>query len=277
MQLDLDLIGKARPAVPFDFDWRACATYALGVGAAADDLHLLWEKHPAFAVLPSFAVVPTTALVFGALRAVGADFRRLVHGAQRVRLHRPLPTAGRLLTEGGIAAIHDKGKGAVVLVDTVTADVDGPIFETRWSIFCRGQGGFGGERGGRPTLPEPVGEALLDIGLQTRPEQALLYRLSGDTNPLHVDPALAEKAGFERPILHGLCTYGFAVRALVDGLAGGTPGRVGLIDARFSGVVFPGDGLRVVAHGTAEPGVYRFEAHVGERPVLSHGLVEVSS
>lgn len=277
MPLDLSLVGQPRPAIPFDFDWRDCATYALGVGAGADDLHLLWEKHPAFAVLPTFAVVPTTALVFGALRAVGADFQRLVHGAQRVRIHRPLPTAGRLHTGGGIAAIHDKGKGAVVLIDTVTEDADGPVFETRWSIFCRGQGGFGGPRGDKPLLPEPLDAPLLDVALQTRPEQALLYRLSGDLNPLHVDPALATKAGFERPILHGLCTYGFAVRALIDGLAGGDPRRVRLIDARFSGIVLPGDALRVHACRTAEAGVHRFEAHVGERMVLSHGLLELAS
>jgi len=276
MQLDLSLIGKPRPAVPFDFDWRDCATYALGVGAGADDLHLVWEKHPAFSALPSFAVVPTTALVLGALRAVNADFGRLVHGAQRLRLHRPLPTAGRLHTDGGIAAIHDKGEGAVVIVETVTEDADGPIFETRWSIFCRGQGGFGGSRGERRTLPEPVGAPVLDVQLATRPEQALLYRLSGDTNPLHVDPARAEAAGFERPILHGLCTYGFAARALVDGLCGGDPNAMAVIEARFSGAVLPGDTLRVHACRTAEPGTYRFEAHVGDRRVLSHGRVEVT-
>ncbi len=276
MQLDLSLVGKSRPAEMFTYDWRDCATYALGVGAGADDLHLLWEKHPAFAALPTFAVAPTTDLVFGTLRAVGADLRRLVHGSQRIRLHRPLPTAGTLHTDGGVAAIHDKGKGAVVLIDTVTEDADGPIFETRWSIFCRGQGGFGGERGSTPPLPE-AGGSVFEATLQTRPEQALIYRLSGDENPLHVDPALAVEAGFERPILHGLCTYGFAVRSLIDGLCDGDPSRVGLIDARFSGVVLPGDTLRVAASATDAPGTYRFEAHVGERQVLSHGLLEVSS
>ncbi len=273
--LDLNLVGEPRPAVVFDYDWRDCATYALGVGAGADDLHLLWERHPAFAALPSFAVVPTTRLVFDALEAVGADFRRLVHGAQRIRMHRPLPTAGRLHTDGGIAAIHDKGKGAVVIIDTVTEDAEGPVFETRWSIFCRGQGGFGGARGSAAPLPEPVEGPVLDVGLPTRPEQALLYRLSGDVNPLHVDPALAKKAGFERPILHGLCTFGFATRALIAGLAEGAPDRLKAIGARFSGVVLPGDALRVQAWRTGVVGTLRFEAHVGERRVLSHGWVEV--
>lgn len=275
MQLDLSLVGRRRPSVDFDFDWRDCATYALGIGAGADDLHLLWEAHPSFAAVPSFAVVPTAELAFEALRAVGADFQRLLHGAQRIRLHRPLPTSGRWHTGGGISAIHDKGQGAVVVIDTVTEDADGPIFETRWSIFCRGQGGFGGARGPKPVVPEPAGEPVLDVTLPTRPEQALLYRLSGDTNPLHVDPALAAKAGFERPILHGLCTYGFAVRAMVEGLCGGDAARLRLVDARFSGVVLPGDALRVQARPTATPGAYRFEAHVGERQVLSHGVAEV--
>lgn len=274
MELDLDPIGKPRPASTFEYDWRACATYALGVGAS--DLRWLWEDHPAFAALPSFAVIPTTALVFDALRAVRADFTRLVHGAQRLRLHRPLPTAGRLRTEGVVSAVHDKGKGAVVLVDTVSRDADGPVFEARWSIFCRGQGGFGGERGVSRTPPDAVGEPVLDVALPTRPEQALIYRLSGDLNPLHVDPALAAKAGFDRPILHGLCTYGFAARALVEGCCGGDPARLRALEARFSGVVFPGETLRVVATRSAAPGALRFEVRVGERVVLDHGVAEVA-
>ncbi|MCA9544445.1 MAG: MaoC family dehydratase N-terminal domain-containing protein, partial [Myxococcales bacterium] len=148
MELDLSLVGKPLPETTFTYDWQRTALYALGVGAGTGDLPYLFEKHPAFAVVPSFAVVPTTDMVMDGLRAANADFRKLVHGAQTITLHAPVPAEGTLTTTGRITEIQDKGKGAVVLFDTATHAADGALlFETTWSIFCRGQGGFGGERG----------------------------------------------------------------------------------------------------------------------------------
>lgn len=275
MELRLDVLGAEQDPVVFEYDWKAVATYALGVGAGPDALHYTWEGAEGFRPVPSFAVVPTTTLVMKALGAIGADFRRLVHGSQSVRWLRPLPAMGQLKTTGRVSAVHDKGEGAVVVIDTETTDADGPLFESTWSIFCRGQGGFGGERGAASTLPEPAGDPVLGQSMSTRPDQALVYRLSGDRNPLHVDPVMAEKAGFERPILHGLCTYGFAVRALLDGLADGDPARLARVDARFSGVVLPGDTLELIARPTAVDGTYRFDVEVAGRSVLSHGVVEI--
>ncbi len=271
MALLLTLVGQPLPETTFTYDWQRTALYALGVGAGTNDLPWLFEKHPAYAVLPSFAVVPTTDMVMDGLRAAGADFRKLVHGAQTITLHAPLPAAGTLTTRGQITEIQDKGKGAVVIFKTQTVDPDDALlFETTWSIFCRGQGGFGGERGAAPEQhPATEGSVpLVKVTVPTRPDQALLYRLSGDFNPLHVDPALATQVGFDGPILHGLCTYGFAVREVITHLCDGDASRLCAFAARFSNVVYPGDALTLVAHPTADPAVVALEVSVGDRVVL---------
>lgn len=276
MTLKLDLVGQTLPESTHTYDWKDCALYAMGVGATTNDLGYVWEAHPDFKVIPSFAVVPTIEPCFAALRAVGADFRTLVHGAQTITLHAPLPKAATLRTVGRITEIQDKGKGAVVMYATETFDGDTLLFETTWSIFCRGQGGFGGERGARPASIEPVEGAapLAELTVQTRPEQALLYRLSGDLNPLHIDPNLATKVGFESPILHGLCTYGFAVREAITHLMDGDPSRLKRFSARFSQVVYPGDRLALTFLPSDTDGVAVFEAYVGDRKVLANGVVE---
>lgn len=278
MELDLDAVGKAIEAPPFAYDWKTCATYALGIGAGPDELAYTWEKAPAFKVAPSFAVVPTMPIVMDALARVRADFRTLVHGAQTITQHAPIPKRGTLHSEGRIREVLDKGKGAVVIIETNTRDAEGnALFDTEWSIFCRGQGGFGGSRGESEAAPEAKAGAApaFEDTLQTAPNQALIYRLSGDLNPLHVDPALATKVGFEGPILHGLCTYGFAVRAVLRHLCDGDPARLASFTARFSQVVYPGDALTVRAVPATEDGVYLLEAAVGDRTVLSNGVVRL--
>lgn len=177
-----------------------------------------------------------------------------------------------------MSEVQDKGKGAVVIIDTQTCDDLGElIVETQWLIFCRGQGGFGGPRGTSSEMPDaiPNHEPVLKATMKTSREQALLYRLNGDLNPLHVDPKLAEKAGFRAPILHGLCTYGFVTRAIVDQLCRGQPERFKSFSARFSREVYPGDNLDVRAYATRRSDTFRLSAAVGERTVLSNGLVEV--
>ncbi len=281
MELNLSALGVVHESEPFEYDWKNCATYALGIGAEAADLNYTWEGAGDFKVYPSFAVVPVQPIVFKVLHEVRADFRRLVHGEQTIRLHRAIPKKGTLKSKGKISEILDKGKGAVVLIETETFDAEGVLlFETSWSIFCRGQGGFGGERGSKKEQPQPKEGAapVLDLVLETSPEQALLYRLNGDFNPLHVDPVLAEKVGFKAPILHGLCSYGFAVRAVVKELCGDDPSRLKIFSSRFSREVYPGDTLHVTAveaAGATDGKRFLIQVDVGERTVLSNGLVEL--
>lgn len=278
MSLNLDVVGRTIEAPDFNYDWQAVATYALGIGAGPEALDYVWEGAEPMKVVPSFAVVPTMPIVMKALRDVGADFRKLVHGEQTILLHRPIAHEGTLHTTGRISNVWDKGKGAVVIIETETRDDRGPLFDTTWSIFCRGQGDFGGERGPTPNMPAPIADAVpaLAVTAQTAPNQALVYRLSGDLNPLHVDPGLASNVGFEGPILHGLCTYGFATRAVVDVLCDGDPARLKRFQARFSDVVYPGDALQISALPSEEPGEYLLSVRVGDRTVLSHGIVEIA-
>ncbi len=278
MDLDLTAVGQKLEAPTFAYDWKTCATYALGVGAGTDDLDYTWEGSKAFKVVPSFAVAPVQPIVMAALSRVRADMRTLVHGAQTITLHSPIAPKGALHSTGLITEVQDKGKGAVVIIATHTTDAAGaPVFDTEWSIFCRGQGGFGGPRGETPALPEaaPGAAPAFEVTMATAPNQALIYRLSGDLNPLHVDPALATKVGFERPILHGLCSYGYAVRAAVTHLCGGDPARLARFSARFSQVVYPGDALTVRAVPTTADRTWLLEVAVGDRTVLSHGVVDV--
>lgn len=277
--LDLALVGQTFEAPPFRYDAQRCALYALGIGSGPDELDFVWEGAAAFRVAPSFAVVPTFPIIHDALGRVRADLRTLVHGEQAIRLHAPIPSAGVLHSQGRISGIYDKGKAALVVLETETRDADGRrLFDTAWSIFCRGQGGFGGERGPAPATPEarPGAEAAFDVEMPTAPNQALVYRLGGgDLNPLHVDPALATKVGFPAPILHGLCTFGFATRAVLRSLCGGDPGRLRSMAARFSREVYPGETLRVRGVPSTTEGVVLVEASVGDRVVLSQGVAEV--
>jgi acyl dehydratase len=221
--------------------------YALGVGAGAEDLALTTESS---AERPLVSL-PTMALVLGdygasVLREVpGLDPARVVHGEQGLRLHRTLPTHGTLRAETVIDGIYDKGSGALIVLTTNARDVatDTPLFTSRIGAFARGLGGFGGSRGPTARHEPPIGKPTASLRLQTTPSQALLYRLSGDLNPLHSDPTFAARAGFSRPILHGLCTLGFAGRALIAKLCDGDPARVVSIHGRFAAPVFPGDEL----------------------------------
>ena len=275
--LNLDIVGKDLAPASFDYDWKTCALYALGIGAGAGELPFVFEQAEPFRVFPSFAVVPTFPVIVDALGQVNADWRTLVHGEQTITMHAAIPKQGRFVTVGRVSKILDKGKGAIVLIDTETRADDALLFETQYSIFCRGQGDFGGDRGARPELLEPAPGAApaFEWSGQTTANQAMLYRLSGDLNPLHIDPKLATKVGFEGPILHGLCTYGFATRAIVAELCGGDPTRLARFSARFSQTVYPGDALTIRALPSTTAGTYLLEASVGDRVVLSHGVVEL--
>lgn len=278
MQLDLQMVGRTLQGPDFTYDWKNGALYALGIGAGGEALDYTWEGSPDFKIYPSFAVVPVQSIIQDALMKIRADYRTLVHGEQTIRLHRRFPASGTLRSTGRIPAVYDKGKAAVVVIETETKDAQGNLIaETSWSIFCRGQGGFGGEPGGASPLPEaaPGAAPAFEADCPTTKDQTLLYRLNGDLNPIHVDAALATKVGFTGPILHGLCTYGNAVRQVVGRLCGGDPARLKRFSARFSGVVYPGDTISVRTVPAVAAGTYLLEARVGDRSVLSHGVVEL--
>jgi acyl dehydratase len=168
-----------------------------------------------------------------------------LHGTQRIDVHQPLPTAAKARASARVVAVYDKGSAAVVVSETTVADLDGSALWTATSsIFARGEGGFGGDRGpsGRMEPPERAPDAVLVT--PTAPQQALWYRLLGDRNPLHSDPEFAAAAGFPRPILHGLCTYGMVCKAVVDELLDGDVTCVASYGVRFAGVVLPGETLR---------------------------------
>jgi len=196
-------------------------------------------------VLPTYAVLIAQGRTSGSL----GDFDRamLVHAEQAIELHRPLPVAGTVRTTSTVTGIYDKGSGALVVTENVAVDAatGEPLATTRSSAFIRGEGGFGGERGTDAAWDRPDREPDHQVTYQTRPEQALVYRLSGDRNPLHVDPKFAARGGFDRPILHGLCTYGVTGRALLHVLCDSEPARFRSMSGRFSRPVWPGEALTV--------------------------------
>ncbi|MHB1928354.1 MAG: MaoC family dehydratase [Acidimicrobiales bacterium] len=220
-----------------------------GSGSGGSELEFTTENSDGVAqrVLPTFPVVVADG-ESELYRAVGSfDWAMLVHGEQSVELHAALPVAGHVRAVSSLTGIYDKGSGALVATETVATDaVTGrPVYTTRSSSFIRGEGGFGGDRGpsSRVELPERPPDHV--VAYATRPDQALLYRLCGDRNPLHSDPAFAARAGFPRPILHGLCTYGFTGRAVLHAVCGSDPGRFVAMSARFTRPVYPGQELAV--------------------------------
>ncbi|HEY1585755.1 MAG TPA: MaoC/PaaZ C-terminal domain-containing protein, partial [Polyangia bacterium] len=239
MAIKLDLVGKKSDPIPFAYTWKDTVLYALGVGAKVDELDFVYEgRGPK--VLPTFAVVPSFTSMISVAGDLGANPMMILHGEQKIILHRPIPANAKLSTVSEVKGIYDKGKGALVVVEARTADDKGEaLFDNVFSIFVRGEGGFGGERGPEAVKADPPAGAAPDFEVveQTTREQALLYRLSGDVNPLHADPNMAKFGGFDRPILHGLCTYGFAGRAVLKSACGGDPTKLRSFGARFAGVV----------------------------------------
>jgi acyl dehydratase len=248
--------AKALAAEPrsgeLTWDRKDVQLYHLGLGAgvpATDPDELRYTLESKLHVLPSFATVAgagSPGVISGlSMPGVDVDLARVLHGGQTIALHRPIPVEGKALATGRIAAVYDKGKAAVLVMRTEVADAEGPLWTNDAQIFVRGEGGWGGDRGPSTRLEEPTGAPDRTVERPVREEQALLYRLSGDWNPLHADPEFAKLAGFDRPILHGLCTYGMTLKAVVDTLLGGDVARVRSYTTRFAGVVYPGETLRI--------------------------------
>jgi acyl dehydratase len=277
------LLALKIPDIVQDYRAKDCILYALALGLGQDPVN---ESELAFVRGKDPKVLPTTAACFAYpyhwLRDLdtGVDWAKSVHGEQSLRMLRPMPQQGRLISRIRITDVIDKGagKGAIVYGERKLDDAQGPLAVLGFSIFCRGDGGFGGPKRESPA-PHPIPEGAPDLvcDLPTRPEMALIYSLSGDDNPLHGDPAHARAAGFPRPILHGLASFGLAGRALVQTICGHAPEKLVALSGRFSAPVFPGETLRTEIW--RDGAVASFRLRVLERDVtaINNGRAEVTA
>jgi acyl dehydratase len=258
--------------------------YHLGVGAganptAAKELEYTYEKN--LKVLPSYGVIP----VFGSMGRLGQvpgiqiNFALVLHGEQDLEIYQPLPTQAAITSQARIAGLYDKGKAALIVLEVDSSDASSgeKLFTNRFSIFARGEGGFGGDSGPKAGNAAPEREPDCVVESATLPQQALLYRLNGDKNPLHADPEFAKMGGFDRPILHGLCSYGIVCKAIVDSMLDGDTSRVARYQVRFAGVVFPGETL--VTSGWRDGDRILISAKTKEResPVISNAAITLRS
>jgi acyl dehydratase len=282
MPLNMDAVG--RTFGPSETSWTSkdALLYALGVGAGQDDplkeLEFTTENSHGVEqkVLPTYGVIVVQQ---GGPRQSIGDFNRamLVHAEQALTLHRPLAVQGRASITSKLVGIYDKGSGALVVTEATAADAESgePLLTTRSAAFIRGEGGFGGDRGPSATWERPDREPDHRASARTRTDQALFYRLSGDRNPLHSDPAFAARAGFPRPILHGLGSYGVTGRLLLHTLCGSDPARFRGMRARFSRPVLPGACLTVSMWVDGGRALFQTTDDDGQ-VVIDHGEVEFS-
>jgi acyl dehydratase len=260
MPIDPDVaIGARLPDQTFSWESTDVLLYHLGIGAgsrAGDNLDTAALRYTLddddLQVLPSFGVVAPTFHETDPppLDLPGCDINlsQVVHGSQEVSVNGAIPTFGSATLHTRITDVWDKGKAAVIWQEGHAVDAEGEtLWTVRSSIFVRGEGGWGGDRGTSTKVELPDRQADCDASYDVTPQQALLYRLCGDRNPLHADPQFAKAAGFPAPILHGLCSYGIVLRTVTDELLGGDAGKVRAFSARFAGVVFPGETIRVRA------------------------------
>lgn len=279
------LLARPFPDVPVEVAPRDAMLYALGIGFGSEPTN---PDHLRFAYEKTLAIFPTMPAVLGSPGmwfkdpAAGIDWTRVVHGEQEIRNHRSLQVGEPLTARSRVLDVTDKGegKGAVLTVERVLRDTDGrPVSTIVSTYLCRGDGGFGGPRGA-PEAPWPAPARPPDIiaAIPTLPQAALLYRHSGDMNPLHADPDFARRVSFERPILHGLCTFAIAARALLDRVGGNDPDRVRLLRARFSAPVYPGETIETSIWRGADDR-YFFQARATPRDVLvlANGIAEIAA
>ena len=280
MPLNPGAVGAVGDVRTMSWNSKDALLYAVGIGAGQNDLPFTTEntKEVQQVVFPTFAVVAgsgTTSPGKSAMAEIGTfNWAMLVHGSQAITLHRPIPVEAEATVQDKVVAMYDKGKAAVVVTEAETKLKTGELlWTTRSSVFIRGEGGWDGERGPSGPQNEPPAKAPdHEVTLQTSPDQAFVYRLSGDRNPLHTDPSFAAIGGFDRPILHGLCSYGFTGRALLGALCNNDVTKFKHIEGRFSSPVMPGDALTVRMWNVGA-GETVFTTSVGDRVVIDQGLV----
>jgi len=261
------------------FTWGPADVLLYNLAVGADDLSYTWEE--GLRAIPTFGVLPAFESIAG-IDAVGKlrlDPSRVLHGEQELQVHDVIPVTGTVTNEARVIGVYDKGQAALVRIE-VASYLEGaptPLFSNRFGIFVRGAGGFGGAKEESSAFSGEVPERAPDAVVQsaTSVTQAALYRLCGDRNAIHIDPAAAAAAGFDRPILHGLCTFGIVCRAAIDAVLTGTAERVAGIRARFSGIVYPGE--TVVTEFWREDGGIALRASTLERklPVLTHAHLDL--
>jgi acyl dehydratase len=258
--------------------------YHLGVGAGdpptdPGQLEYVYEKQ--LKVLPSFAPIPVFHALGGLANVPGLefDFLQALHGEQGIELHQPVPSSGRVVNRARVVAVWDKGKACVCVFEVVSRDPQNgdPIFTNRFTLFIRGAGGFGGDPGPSSPRSAPSREPDAVLERSTLPQQAALYRLTGDRNPLHIDPGFARLAGFERPPLHGLCSYGIACKAVVDDLLEGDVTRVSRYTARFKDVAYPGESFAIRCWQEDEQILLEVVAKERGTTVLGGGSITLAS
>jgi acyl dehydratase len=280
MPLNPEAVGSVGEAYEATWTSKDALLYAVGIGAGTAELVYTTENTNGV----TQQVFPTFAVVVGwgrgsAMRNIGTyNPALLVHGQQAITLHKALPINGSARLQGHVVAMYDKGTAAVVVTETTATDLaDGDVLFTNVSsAFIRGEGGWGGDRGpSGPKNTPPDRSPDHQVTYQTSPDQALVYRLSGDRNPLHSDPSFAAMGGFDRPILHGLCTYGFTGRALLHTLCGSDASRFQHIEGRFTSPVLPGEALTVSMWETGD-GTAVFTTSVADRAVIDQGLLRHS-
>ena len=282
MPIDLEkAIGAELAGGAAVWDEDDIILYHLGVGAGVpptDPGELRYAYEGDLRVLPTYATIPQFPVMMSMGYAPGFDINpaMILHGEHEIVVHEPIPTTGAVIQTGSVTEILDKGKGALVIVEIVSVleKTGKPLFTNRASIFIRGEGGFGGDSGPSTTDLRPSRDPDDVVESVTLPQQALLYRMaSRDKNPLHADPGFAAFAGFDRPILHGLCTYGMVCKAVVDHALDGRPDAVASFRARFSGVVYPGETLVSSVWDDGEVLVVSTSVKEREVLVLSNGVV----
>lgn len=244
MALDLSAIGRPIGPIVRDYGWKDVILYALSVGAGFDEPGYTWEKN--LKVIPTFSVATIFDFFWAVAKHSNLNPKGALHGEQEILFHNPIPVSGTLTTNGTITNCFDKGKkGAVIRGESVTLHSSGAkLYTNTMSIFSRLDGGFGGEEGSSRTVAIPGRTPDFTVDALPSPGQPLLYRLTGDFFALHVDPEFARASGFEKPIMHGLCTFGFACRALLKSLVPGEPERTRRMACRFTRPLYPGEPIR---------------------------------
>lgn len=277
--INTDLTGKTLGPSVFEYSWRDVVLYHLGIGASAHELSFVYEgAKGGLQVIPTFGVIPAFEVLWQVVEQLNVDVQKVLHGEQTIIVEKPIPPQGRLFTTARLEGIYDKGKAALAQVRSETANDAGELlFRCLGVFFCRGAGGWGGDPGPKGEAFDGHGDRSPDFQVsdQTSLNQAVLYRLMGDVNPLHVDPDFAAGAGFNRPILQGLCTFGFAARAVLKALCDNDIRRFKEFKVRFSNVVVPGE--TITTRGwKATPGLYHIEASTEAGIALSQAYARVS-